>query len=202
MNRFLKTTVLTATAALVFGLGANAQAMMLQGTIGFGGTYMPTPTGDLNTATGIDITFAQALIASGDFDTLVNTATDGTLGVDDTNTTLTYNDFDFLPPSTPIAPLWDNGVVSFDLMFITLVDQSIPNQINIQGTGIFSAAGFDDTEGTWEFTANQTINGQIGGFTFSTSESGAPLPEVPEPGTMLLMGSGLVGLGFWRKFKK
>jgi hypothetical protein len=62
-----------------------------------------------------------------------------------------------------------------------------------------------------------SVPGAVGGITFQVS-GGADLDSlfanahdysysgtftpVPEPGTMLLMGSGLLGLGLWRKFKK
>lgn len=57
--------------------------------------------------------------------------------------------------------------------------------------GYFSADNYDNTNGVWLFTANDP-NG-IGAQTdVSWSAKGS---SVPEPGTMALLGAGLVGLG-------
>lgn len=78
-----------------------------------------------------------------------------------------------------------NGFV-FDMASITLIDRTVNNFLTIKGTGWVSATGYTTTFGTWNFTGNNA------GGTFSWSSS---LQSVPEPGSMVLLGTGLLALG-------
>jgi hypothetical protein len=109
------------------------------------------------------------------------------------------------------TPNWIGGDVSGSLTTITLVDPS--NTINFTSANIngsafsFSAIG-TQTIGTLMFAiANAplilTVNGFAGvgtGMPIAASYSGTVnVTNVPEPGTIALLGLGLFGLGFMRK---
>lgn len=106
----------------------------------------------------------------------------GTLGI-----FVDFNDFVF-NPLTPNTPLWafTSGMTnySFSMSVISIVSQT-SNTISLEGTGIASVTGFDDTSGVFSLTLNQ--NGQA--FSFSSSAS-----VVPVPTAVWLFGSGLLGL--------
>ncbi len=178
MNLFKK-TVLAATAALVLGFGTSAHALPINGDITFGGILDPA----MNLETGPTVLFGPVI-----FVTSVTGALDSTI---DVGNLVTFNDFD-LPFTGAQNPLWTAGGFTFALTSVTVSPRSAL-ELDIRGRGILSGNGFDATPYAWSFSADRTSQNAIG---FSATNA------VPEPGTMMLMGSGLLGLGFWRRFKK
>lgn len=84
-----------------------------------------------------------------------------------------------------------NGVTyEFDLNTIS-VDFQSNSQLNLSGTGVLRADGFDDTFGTWNFTGNEQIL-----FTFSAN---AAPRTVVEPTALALFGLGLFGFAAARR---
>ena len=173
--------------ALLLALPISATAMPITGAIGFGGLF--TPTGgaglDLSDATGLDVGFAVVTAASEDYaPALGNSAT--------------FNAVVFNPSNTPITPLWtvNAGAItySFDLLDLSL-DCQDADQINLTGSGMVSATGFDDTPGQWTFSGQQ---GNIF-YTFSSITQSSAAEPVPAPGTLILLVAGLAGVGFSRR---
>ena len=66
------------------------------------------------------------------------------------------------------------------------------DEINLSGSGIVMANGFDDTPGSWTFSGQQ-------GNIFFTFSSVTIAQGVAEPSTLLLLGIGFLGLGVMRK---
>lgn len=109
-------------------------------------------------------------------------------------TTAVYNDFTYSPFMT-VSPLWTVSGFSFSLkQIISESEFTVPSGqqfLSLAGNGVFTGNGFDATYGNWTFSAN----GQNSQFAFSSV-------SVPEPGTALLLGVGLIGFGAVCKLRK
>jgi hypothetical protein len=193
-------TFVTALVGAAFALAtAPAQAATITGsfsTSGGGiGTFVPVngQTGtvtSLATATGLDFTttgtatpgtagaFVIGLGATGDFSGL--SGTNGTIS-DFTFTGTGSSNY----PTLSIPSFETFGGFTFSLTNIGISSQTDAT-LDLLGSGIFHKSGFTDTPGTFVFTGNQ----QGGTFSFSASQT-----TVPEPASMMLLGTGLFGLG-------
>ena len=162
----------------------SAIATPITGAIGFGGMYTPTGgTGlDLGDATGLNEGFASVTAASGDYLPALGSGA-------------VFNAVVFSPTNTPIVPLWtvDKGTIIYSFSLLALsVDFQDPDQINLTGSGVVSATGFEDTPGQWTFSGNQSSIF----YTFSSITQSTP---VPAPATLLLLVAGVAVIGLSRR---
>ncbi|HEX5106434.1 MAG TPA: PEP-CTERM sorting domain-containing protein [Pirellulaceae bacterium] len=182
----MKRLIFVAMVAAAMAMAPKAEAALITGGVSFAGGANPTGATDWATATGVSfINPAITTTASGDYSSV-------TFG-----TAVTFNNFSFNPPSTPVSPLWTfnfgGNTYTFDLGLINSVTQGYDvngnSFLNLSGMGTLNITGFTPTAGSFIFTGNSA------GGTFSFSASNAALPSaVPEPGTMVLFGTGLLGL--------
>lgn len=182
----LKSLALTAIGALCMA-GSAMATPLLDGGLSMTGTWTPIDQNGVQTsftnATGID--FGGWWSGALDNTFFVTSATEdfvslaGQIG--------TINNFQFEPEnaSTPVSPLWTVAGYSFQMTSLSVTTHNNA-QLAIFGTGKMSASGYLDTPGTWNFTSQgaNSLN-----FSWSASSE-----AVPEPTTMLLFGTGLVGL--------
>lgn len=172
----MKRIILLGLALLV---SSASQAALIDGSISLSGGFTPVdstplPT-SLGSATGIKFD-GTATVDQGSGDFLASV---GNIAI--------MNDFQFSPILNPNpVSVWSVDGFTFSMDTIA-VDFQNSTFLLLSGSGTVSAAGFDDTAGTWAFsaqTADQT--------TFSWSSSSTTL--VPVPAAVWLFGSGLLGL--------
>ena len=98
-----------------------------------------------------------------------------------------------------MANFWNVGGFSYTLNNVTRGFTNDPASfLVLNGTGIISAAGFEDTAASWNFARSTTGNGA---FSWS-AVSAATSADVPEPSVLVLLSVGLISFGLRKKFKK
>ena len=168
----------------MMALASEAQATSITGGISFSGFAGPTGGSDWSTATGVAFTNP----------TLAGSGTGSYAGV--IIAVATFNDFTYDPVLTPGSfELWTfnyfGKTYSFDLSSLDSVVKAgdgTASSVVVNGSGTLHITGYDNTAGTFVFSGNGANN------SFSFSASDGAMASVPEPASVFLLGTGMLGI--------
>lgn len=165
-------TLLTCVGALLLGTNA-ANAAFITGSMGVGGKFSASGGTDLSDATLLTLT---TVFSTSGTDTLGTTLEFFESG------TVINGSFSISPFTPPQTNLFVIGGWQLDLSSLNIVDQTA-SILTMEGTGVLSGTGFEDTNAIWTFSAQGT------GSSYSMT-----ITAVPVPAAVWLFGSGLIGL--------
>lgn len=178
-------------------ISGSASAALITGTINIGGGSQVISNG--TTSTGIDFNCGKTCGGSVNMFPPPTGSFSGLGGLSTTSGNLTL--YSFLYSNIPSQVIWsinyNNLLYSFTLTSMTVDSGDFGDfsQLALSGSGIFnitnldgSSAGYTAASGSWVYTQS--------GASFSSQST------VPEPGTIALLGIGLVGIGAIRQIRK
>ncbi|MDX1552969.1 MAG: PEP-CTERM sorting domain-containing protein [Marinobacter sp.] len=180
---FRKTAL--AGGTLLATLSLSAHAAMITGDVGFGGDYTP-----LDSEGGSEVSLGEAgyIDVSGEEAIVTSEGTGDLAAFTEFDTVVDHQSF--AVGEAPAGPLWSGNGFSFELTDMNVVAQN-DVVLGLSGQGTMSAEGFEDTPFLWSFSADAAGNEE---FAFSSTTT-----SVPEPGTLSLLGLGLLSFGVARR---
>lgn len=188
-----KMKLILGLALATFVLGQGAKAIQITGEIGIVPGFGNQATIDIVANTVAFAGPAQVQFNNGDYAGIGPAA-------------VSYADFTYAPLAV-VNPLWsisaldsaDGRSASFAVTSMT-IEFETSSKLVLSGSGVASLTGFDDTPGSWSFSADKSAGSTL----FAWSSTTSATASVPDSGaTAALLGLGLIALtGAARRFRK